>query len=75
VISKQVTYDLTKIYFGEVCHLAFVRKELVGFQAWKSEGCYSLEITFRGGAAITTEYDDAEKWKRVIALVEESATP
>lgn len=74
-ITKKVTYDLTKIYFGDTVHLAFVRREVVGFQSWKSVGVYSIELMFRNGAAITTEYDDRDKWKRVVALIEDDLTP
>lgn len=74
-ITKKITYDLTKIYFGQVVHLAFVRRDMVGFQAWKSVGVYSIEVTFRSGAAIITEYDDREKWERVISLIEDELTP
>lgn len=74
-ITKKVTYDLTKVLFGDVVHLAFVRREVVGFQSWKSVAVYSIEITFRNGAAITTEYDDRAKWERVIALIADDLTP
>lgn len=74
-ISKKVTYDLTKIYFGDTAHLAFVRREVVGFQSWKSDGMFSIELTFRGGATILAEYDEPDKWKEVIALIESSLTP
>lgn len=75
VITKAVTYDLTKVYINGVVHLAFVRRDVLGFQTWKSVGVYSIELTFRGGAAITTEYDDADKWRRVIELIEDELTP
>lgn len=74
-ISKKVTYDLTKIYFGATVHLAFVRRDVVGFQSFKSVGIYSIELTFRGGGTITTEYDDRDKWQRVISLIEDDLTP
>lgn len=74
-ITKKVTYDLTKILFGDVVHLAFVRREVVGFQSWKSAGMCSLELTFKDGAQITTEYDDESKWQQVISLIEEDITP
>jgi len=73
-ITRKVTYDLTKIYFGDVVHLAFVRKEVVGFQSYKSIGVYSIEVTFRNGSSITTEYDDRDKWERVISLIEGAMT-
>lgn len=75
VITRQVTYDLTKVLFNGTVHLAFVRREVVGFQSWRSVGVYSIELTFRGGATITTEYDDIEKWKRVVSLIEDELTP
>ena len=74
-VSKQTTFDLTRIYFDAVVHLSFVRRELVGFQAWKSANTYSIELTFRNGAHILTEYDDADKWQQVIRLIEDELTP
>jgi hypothetical protein len=75
-ITRQVTFDLTKIYFDDICHLAYVRSHVVGFQTWFSPpSMYSLEITFRDGATILTEYDDKEKWKTVIKLIEDNLTP
>lgn len=74
-ITKTVTYDLTTIYFNDIPHLSFVRREVVGFQSWRSDGVFSLELTFRGGAAITTEYDDEQKWRAVIALILRNLTP
>lgn len=59
----------------EFVHLAFVRREVVGFQSWKSAGMCSLELTFKDGAQITTEYDDESKWQQVISLIEEDITP
>lgn len=73
-ITKKITYDLTKICFGGVTHLAFVRRDVVGFQSWKSNGCFSIEITFREGAAITLEYDERVKWEQVISLIEDELT-
>jgi len=73
-ITKKVSYDLARIYFGETVHLAFVPREVVGFQTWKAAVVCSIELTFRNGAAITTEYDDPDKWRQVIALIEDTLT-
>lgn len=74
VITKKITFDLTKIYIGNIVHLAFVRREVVGFQSWRSNGSFTIQITFRGGATITLEYDDYMKWKRVVELIEDELT-
>lgn len=74
-VSKRVGYDTTKIQFNGVTHLSFVRRDTVGFQTWKSVSVYSIELTFRGGAAIVTEYDDRQLWVQVIALLEDELTP
>lgn len=74
-VTKKVTYDLTKIYFADVLHLAFVRRDFVGLQTWKSTGLYTLQLTMRDGAEITAEYDTEDKWQSVIRLVEEDLTP
>lgn len=73
-ITKRITYDITKICFGDTVHLAFTRREVVGFQSWKQAGVFSIEITFRDGAKITTEYDEREKWERVLKLLEYDVT-
>lgn len=74
-ITKVVTHGLVKIYFNGVPHLVFVRRDAVGFQAWKWPAFWAIELTFRNGAVIVTDYDDAEKWKRVIELIEDELTP
>lgn len=71
-ITKRVTYELTRIYFDGIVQLAFARREVVGFQCWKSAGVFTLELTFRDGAAMTVEYDDPEKWKTVVGLIEDT---
>lgn len=74
-ITAKTTFDLTKVYIGEVCHLAFVRGELIGFQSWKTyHGHYFVELTFKSGATILAEYDSPDKWKTVISIVEENLT-
>jgi hypothetical protein len=73
-ITKRVTFDVTKIYFGEVLHLAVVRREIVALQSWKSCGVWFIEITFKCGASVLAEYDTPEKWQRVIELITEDLT-
>lgn len=74
-ITVEESYDTTTVYFSGIPHLIFVRREVVGLQAWKSNAVYSIEITFREGAAILTEYDDREKWSQVLTLIKERLTP
>jgi len=51
--------------------LAYARYELIGFQSWKENNCFSIELTFRDGAIILTEYDEYSKWVKVISLIED----
>jgi hypothetical protein len=76
VITVEETYDLTKVLFNGVPHLVFVRREALGFQAWKNDAgsCYSVELTFRDGATILTEYDDLAKWTAVVVALTEHLT-
>lgn len=72
-IRREATFDFTLIYFGDTLHLAFKHKKIIGLQSWKDyTSAYTVEITFEGGETMVAEYDDPEKWKRVIALVAES---
>lgn len=69
-ISRKDNHRFTHILFGDAIHLAYMHTELVGLQSWKSGPCfYAIELTFRSGAAIVSEYDSAEKWAQVISLV------
>lgn len=74
-VTSKITYDLTKVYINGIVHLAFVRRDVVGFQTWKSVSVYWLELTFRDGATLLTEYDNAPLWGKVIALIEDNLTP
>lgn len=75
-ITAETTFDLTKIKINGITHLCFVRSEVAGFQTWKTyAGVYTVELTMRGGAVIQTEYDDQDKWAKIIALIEERLTP
>jgi len=74
-VSSKITYDLTKVYINGIVHLAFVRRDVVGFQTWKSVSVYWIELTFRNGATLLTEYDNAPLWSKVIAAIEDNLTP
>lgn len=71
VITKICIFDVTKILFNGVVHLAFSYVEVVGFQTWKSNSIYSIELTFRNGAKMVTEYDNRTKWETVISLIQD----
>lgn len=73
-ITKKVWFEITKIYFNDTLHLAFSRREVIGLQSWTFTGVFSIELTFRNGATITTEYDDVDKWKQILQLIEGELT-
>lgn len=70
-ITAEDGYDSCKIKINGVMHIAFRRSEFRGLQSWRwNASTFCIEITLTGGAAITTEYDDARKWHAVLALLE-----
>lgn len=72
VITKEVSFDCTRIRFDGVTHLLFIHEQVLGFQTWKFSGVYTIEITFKFGSVLITEYDQKWKWEQVIVLVEGS---
>ena len=73
-IYSKITFDLVKIYFNDILHLCFLRREVLGFQTWKAVCFYTIEITFRNGSTIVVEYDEFDKWTKIICLIEDALT-
>lgn len=69
MISVEMTFNALKIRFGGVTHLRIDATKLIGFQSWR-EGYgnrkFVIEYTATGGQ-IVCEYDDEDKWKMIIA--------
>lgn len=65
------TFGLDKFFIGGVLHCAFRSAEFAGLQSWieSANAAYSIEITLRGGAVITLEYDSAQKWEKMLDLL------
>ena len=74
-VTKRLTFELTVILFGEIPHLVFRRAEVAGFQTWKSDAKFCIELTFQHGATILTEYDEREKWEQVTKFIVEGLLP
>lgn len=66
-ITFELDFDAIKIKFGGVLHFRLVRSKLLSIQAWRQgDKNFSIEYTMVGGAALC-EYDDEEKWKTILA--------
>lgn len=64
-------FDAIRVKYGGVIHLRLRRSALLGIQSWKrGQSNYFIEFTMVGGV-ITSEYDDAEKWKMILAKLDE----
>lgn len=70
-IEKHVTYDRVLIYIGEVLHLAFGRRRLIGLQSWPGSNpcCMTIELLFRDGATMRLEYDTPSKWEQILLML------
>jgi hypothetical protein len=71
MITKSISFNLTRIYIDGILHVAFEHHKVLAFQSWKSTGVYSIELTFIGGSTIL-EYDTMEKWSIIIGFIDES---
>lgn len=69
VVSRRVEYNRGVVLMNGTPHLSFLIDQYVGLQTWKSPDKFSVEITFKSGAAITTEYDHEAKFKAVVDAV------
>lgn len=67
-IAVTLAFDRIKVLFGGTIHLSLRRSKLLGLQSWRyGESNYFIEFTMAGGGVITSEYDDVEKWKVILA--------
>lgn len=63
-----------RIYFGDVLHLYIQRSQLGPFQAWRDgPNHFSIEYHLNNGQKILTEYDHHEKWKTILAGLDQEA--
>ena len=69
-ISLDNRYNNATVRIAGVAHLIFKTDQFVGLQTWITADRWCLEITFRDGATIRTEYDQAEKFKAVLGCIE-----
>lgn len=70
-IKIELGYDALKIYFNGVLHLRLKLSALLGVQSWRmGANNYFIEYTMVGGS-ITTEYDSEEKWKPILAAIDD----
>lgn len=70
------TYNLTfqngyiKIYINDLLHVYFKSSNLVHIQTWVADSKFAIEYTFREGENLFSEYDEIDKWKEVIKLLD-----
>lgn len=68
-ITLEVDYSSATVLFRGVPHLSWLRRDLVGFQTWKWDGVYAIELTMKSGATIKAAYEDRAHWERIATLV------
>ncbi len=65
-----VGYSFAKIYVDEILHLAFRHEKLQCIQSWVDTGKWCIEIYLKGEDPILMEYDEVEKWKQMLKLLD-----
>lgn len=70
-ISIKVEFGVIKIFFDDVLHLRFNKDKLLGFQSWVYDEKFIIEYYLVGGS-IETEYNNKEKWKKILKLLDEN---
>ena len=74
-IDIKTDINLTKIYFDDILHIAFIRAKLVSIQSWRDYEKYSIELKFENNADMIMEYSDIKKWKEVLTKLENNLYP
>lgn len=70
-ISVELHYDAIRVKFCGLMHLNIKRSALLGIQSWRhGDENYFIQFTMDGGAEITSDYDDVEKWKAILIGLE-----
>lgn len=69
-ITTKTNINLTKLYFNNILHIAFVRKDFQALTSWKDFDKYSIQLTFKDGASILVEYNDVRTWTMVLKELE-----
>lgn len=63
-----------RIYADGILHLYLRKAKVRGIQAWQQnkKKCAALiEITLSGGDTILLEYNSVDKWRAILALIDE----
>lgn len=65
-----------KIYINDILHLAINREKLDNVHTWKNDtndqSVYYLELFYNNGTRVMTEYNNAEKFKSIIKLIDDN---
>ena len=74
-IELKINKKQIKIYIDDILHLSIVREELISIQSWimgyDGYRKYHIEYTTKTNT-IESEYDNIEKWKKILKLLDEN---
>ena len=69
VITSKSKIGSFNLYINDNLHLSISKNELVGIQSWVENAKYSIEYYLKD-KDIITEYDDIEKWKTILKILD-----
>jgi hypothetical protein len=76
VIKDALLSNYIKIYINDILHLAIKRKELVNVQTWKNDtngqSVFTIELSYKDGAKVITEYNDVEKFTKIVKCIDDN---
>lgn len=65
-----------KIYINGILHLAINRERLDNLQSWKNDtndqSVYYLELFYTNGTRVMAEYNDIEKFTRIMKIIDDN---
>jgi len=63
------TGNFVKIFINGLLHLSIKKGKTISIQTWIMNDYYFIEYTLEGGETILSEYDEIDKWKSIIELI------
>lgn len=78
MVSQKLKYKLTtkggflKIFINEILHIAIKQVDIMGVQSWKEGSGYYVIRFYTKNRKITCEYDDIEKWSKILGLLNQN---
>lgn len=71
-ITFSQDYSTFKVYIDSIVHIHIQKKSFQGYQSYKQEGTYYIEIYLNDKVKVLVGYDRKEVWKEVLETLDKN---